>query len=126
MPEASANTNWFTYSRKTTAGRPRFAAWWGGRNGAQRKSARWIRWGRRLAKKLGDDNHCFREWVRMGDHVRSLGMAAERKGNTITAAAHHQRAVAYYQMGERFRLPRIRKGWRPSARVWIVSTVSPA
>ncbi|MFC1492242.1 alpha/beta hydrolase family protein, partial [Nitrospinota bacterium] len=62
--------------------------------------------GRRLAKKVGDDKLWFREWVRMADHVRGLGLQAERKGYKLSAASHHRRACAYYQMGERFRTPK--------------------
>ncbi|OGL69574.1 MAG: hypothetical protein A3J27_08500 [Candidatus Tectomicrobia bacterium RIFCSPLOWO2_12_FULL_69_37] len=66
--------------------------------------------GRRLAKKLGDDGHWFREWVRMGEKVRSLAREAERKGHGLSAASHYKRACCYYQMGERFRTPKDKKG----------------
>ncbi|MEE9274753.1 MAG: alpha/beta hydrolase [bacterium] len=65
--------------------------------------------GRRLARKLGDDGLWFREWVRMGDKVRALGMAEERKGHPLSAAAHHKRACNYYLMGERFRVKKDKK-----------------
>ena len=66
--------------------------------------------GRRLAQEPGDDEAWFREWVRMGDRVRKLGLAAESDGSHLTAAAHHLRACVYYQMGERFRTPKDRRG----------------
>ena len=66
--------------------------------------------GRRLARKVGDDEAWFREWVRMAGHVRALGMNAEREASSLTAAAHHLRACVYYQMGERFPTPKDRRG----------------
>jgi dipeptidyl aminopeptidase/acylaminoacyl peptidase len=66
--------------------------------------------GRRLAKGLGDDGVWFREWVRAGDKVRALGLRAERREKPLSAASHHLRACCYYQMGERFRTPKDKKG----------------
>lgn len=68
------------------------------------------RMGRRLARKPGDDDVWFREWVRMAGHVRALGLAAERQASNLTAAAHHLRACVYCQMGERFRTSKDRRG----------------
>ena len=65
--------------------------------------------GRRLRKKVGDDNLWFAEWVRMADHVRGLGLETEKAGTGITAAAFHKRACMYYQLGERFRTPKDKK-----------------
>lgn len=62
--------------------------------------------GRRLKNKVGDDRAWFREWVRMADHMRGLGMAAQRRKNHLTAAAFFKRACMYYQLGERFRTPK--------------------
>lgn len=65
--------------------------------------------GRRLAARVGDDALWFREWVRMGDRMRRLGMAAEREKRGLTAAAFYKRACTYYQAGERFRTPKDRR-----------------
>ena len=61
---------------------------------------------RRLAGKVGDDDAWFAEWVKEGDRMRALGMAAARKKNALSAAAFHKRACFYYQLGERFRTPK--------------------
>ncbi len=63
----------------------------------------------RRLKKVGDDNLWFREWARMGDRVRALGMAQERRGDRISAADTYKRAGNYYQVGERFRFPKDKK-----------------
>ena len=65
--------------------------------------------GRQLSKKVGDDDHWFREWTKMGDHLRDLGISAERKKNNLSAADFHKRACIYYQLGERFRTPKDKK-----------------
>ena len=65
--------------------------------------------GRRLKGKEGDDGAWFAEWARMGDHVRGLGMEAEKAGNRLTASAFHKRACMYYQIGERFPTPKDEK-----------------
>jgi len=62
--------------------------------------------GRRLASRVGDDDAWFREWVRLGNEVRSLGLAAQARRSRLTAAAFFKRACFYYQMGERFRTPK--------------------
>ncbi|MEK6711419.1 MAG: alpha/beta hydrolase, partial [Nitrospinota bacterium] len=106
MPEAPANTNWFTYfpeDYRWSAAICGMTGWgrWGGTQVGEIDQV-----GRRLRKKLGDDDHWFSEWKRMGDRVRALGQAAERKGNKLSAASHYQRACSYYLMGERFRTPK--------------------
>jgi dienelactone hydrolase len=109
MPDAPANTTWFTYFPKDYR--------WSSAICGMLTTARWgateigevDQVGRRLAKKLGDDALWFREWVRMADRVRDLGMAAERKGQSLTAASHYKRACNYYQMAERFRTPKDKK-----------------
>lgn len=106
MPEAPANTNWFTYFpgdyrwSSAICGMISCAQWGMSEIGEVDQV------GRRLGKKLGDDKLWFREWVRMADRVRALAMTAERKGHNLSAASHHKRACAYYQMGERFRTPK--------------------
>jgi len=109
MPEAPANTNWFTYF-------PRDYRWsaavCGMVSGAQWGAAQIgevDQVGRRLAKRLGDDGAWFREWVKMGDKIRGLALAEERKGHDLSAASHHVRACCYYQMAERFRTPKDKK-----------------
>ena len=64
---------------------------------------------RRLEKKVGDDGQWFREWARMGERVRAMGLADERKGRRISAAGHHKRACTYFQNAERFRFPKDKK-----------------
>jgi dienelactone hydrolase len=63
----------------------------------------------RLDKKVGDDGLWFREWTRMGERVRAMGLADERKGWRISAAGHHKRASTYLQNAERFRFPKDKK-----------------
>ena len=61
---------------------------------------------RKLKGKEGDDDAWFDEWVSEADRMRSLGMAAARKMNNLSAAAFFKRACFYYQLGERFRTPK--------------------
>ncbi len=61
---------------------------------------------RRLARRVGDDKLWFREWCRWADRLRKNGMAEERRGHTLSAAASHRRASNYYQMADRFRFPK--------------------
>ncbi|MEE9274996.1 MAG: alpha/beta hydrolase [bacterium] len=109
MPEAPANNTWFTYFPKdyrwsaAICGIIAGAQWGSSDIGEVDKVCR------RIAGRLGDDNLWFREWVKMGEHVRGLGMAAQRKGNNITAAACFKRACCYLQMAERFRTPKDKK-----------------
>ncbi|OGL69572.1 MAG: hypothetical protein A3J27_08490 [Candidatus Tectomicrobia bacterium RIFCSPLOWO2_12_FULL_69_37] len=109
MPEAPANANWFTYF----PGDYRWSAAICGMVSGARWGASEIgevdRVGRRLKDRLGDDGHWFREWVKMADSVRALGLRAEREGHRFSAASHHLRACSYYQMAERFRTPKDRK-----------------
>ena len=83
MPEAPANTNWYTYFPEdyrwsaAICGMVSSAQWGGTEIGEVDKVCR------RLYKKLGDDNLWFREWDRMGDTVRDLGRAAERKNRPL-------------------------------------------
>ena len=124
MPEAPANANWYTYF-------PEDYRW----SAAICGMISWAKWrgpgigeidqvGCRLAKKIGDDRHWFREWSRMGDRLRTLGRAEERKGHGLSAASHYQRACCYYQMGERFRTPKDKRLSMPTARRSIVSPAS--
>jgi len=59
-----------------------------------------------LQKKSGDEAAWFREWKRMGDRLRLRGEEDLKKGRRLSAANSFQRACTYYQMGERFRLPK--------------------
>ncbi|MFC1492061.1 alpha/beta hydrolase family protein [Nitrospinota bacterium] len=105
MPKPPANTAYFTYFPKDYR--------WSGRIVGMVSSALWgaseisevDQVGRRLSKRLGDDKLWFREWVRMGERVRALGLSEERKGHKLTAAAHYLRACYYYQNGERHVAP---------------------
>ncbi|MEE9240696.1 MAG: prolyl oligopeptidase family serine peptidase [bacterium] len=110
MPEAPANTKWFTYFPKNYRWSAAISGMVGGARWGASEIGEVDQVGRRLAKKLGDDGAWFREWVRMADRVRDLGMKAERKEQNLTAAAHYKRACNYYQMGERFRTPKDKKG----------------
>lgn len=62
--------------------------------------------GERLADKVGDDEAWFAEWRQAGDRVRSLADEEDHAGHRLTAAGAYLRACCYYQMGERFRLPK--------------------
>lgn len=62
--------------------------------------------GERLSEKVGDDEAWFAEWRRAGDKVKALADVEDRSGHRLTAAEAYLRACCYYQMGERFRLPK--------------------
>jgi len=62
--------------------------------------------GERLADRVGDDEAWFAEWRQAGDRVRALADEEDRAGHRLTAAGAYLRACCYYQMGERFRLPK--------------------
>lgn len=80
MPEAPANANWFTYFPEDYR--------WSAAVCGMLSGARWgaseigevDQVGRRLAMKLGDDEHWFNEWVRMGDFVAGLGRGGSGRG----------------------------------------------
>ena len=105
-PKALAKATWFTYFpddyRWSAAISILFSlANWGGATMGEIDQV-----GCRLARRVGDDNLWFREWAAMGDRLRALGLAAERKKNALSAADFHKRACMYYQLGERFRTPK--------------------
>jgi dienelactone hydrolase len=62
--------------------------------------------GERLADKVGDDDAWFAEWRLAGDKAKALADEEDRAGHRLTAAEAYQRACCYYQVGERFRLPK--------------------
>jgi pimeloyl-ACP methyl ester carboxylesterase len=62
--------------------------------------------GTRLADRLGDDEAWFAEFRAAGDRAVELAEADERAGHALTAAGDYLRACDYYQIGERFRLPK--------------------
>jgi dienelactone hydrolase len=109
MPARSAEAKWFTYFPEdyrwsaavvgTLSSAP-----WGGADIGEVDAI-----GRRLKQDVGNDDLWFREWVKMGDKVRTLALAEEQNRHPLSAAYHHQRACMYYQMGERFRTPKDRK-----------------
>ena len=109
MPDAPANNTWFTYFPKDYRWSAAICGMLTGAQFGATEIGELDQVGRRLAKKLGDDNHWFREWVRMADRVRELGRAAERKKQNLSAASHYKRACNYYQMAERFRTPKDKK-----------------
>jgi dienelactone hydrolase len=66
--------------------------------------------GRALRGKVGDDDAWFEEWSRMADRIEQRGRKAEEDGHALTAAACYLRATRYYQVGERFLLPKSQHG----------------
>ncbi|MCY3824064.1 MAG: alpha/beta hydrolase [Nitrospinae bacterium] len=64
---------------------------------------------RNLDKNVGSDEHWFEEWKRMGDRIRAMGVAAQRRGKNLTAAGHFCRSSTYHQMADRFRFPKDRE-----------------
>ena len=64
---------------------------------------------RNLDKDVGNDALWFEEWKRMGDRIRAMGVAAQRRGKTLTAAGHFCRSSTYHQMADRFRFPKDRE-----------------
>lgn len=60
----------------------------------------------RLVDRVGDDDAWFREFETAGDKVADLARHDDRAGNRLTAAGQYLRACCYYQVGERFRLPK--------------------
>jgi dipeptidyl aminopeptidase/acylaminoacyl peptidase len=109
MPGTAVHANWFTYFPQdyrwsaavvgTLSSAP-----WGGADIGEVDAV-----GRRLKKDVGNDDLWFREWVKMGDKVRTLALTEEQNRHPLSAAYHYQRACMYYQMGERFRTPKDRK-----------------
>ncbi len=61
---------------------------------------------RNLDKDVGNDELWYEEWKRMGDRIRAMGVAAQRRGKTLTAAGHFCRSSTYHQMADRFRFPK--------------------
>lgn len=76
-------------------------AHWGGSNLSEMHQV-----GERLSGKVGDDEAWFAEWRRAADKIKALAEEEDRAGHRLTAAEAYQRACCYYQMGERFRLPK--------------------
>ncbi|MPZ59898.1 MAG: alpha/beta hydrolase [Propionibacteriales bacterium] len=62
--------------------------------------------GQRLADRVGDDEAWFTEFRAAGDNVAELAREDEHAGHDLTAAGAYLRACVYYQIGERFRLPK--------------------
>ncbi|MHB1987787.1 MAG: alpha/beta hydrolase family protein [Acidimicrobiales bacterium] len=62
--------------------------------------------GRSLVSKVGDDAAWFDAWTEMGERLQSEAEGAERAGHGFSAASAYLRACTYYQVGERFRLPK--------------------
>ena len=62
--------------------------------------------GRRLADRVGDDRAWFAEWCAMGARIQEEAEQADRSGHAVSAAASYLRACTYYQVGERFALPK--------------------
>lgn len=109
MAKAIGRADWFAYFPEdyrwsAAVSMACSVSYWGGASMGEIDQV-----GKRLKDKVGDDEAWFDEWTGMGDRVRRLGLAAERKGNRLTAAALLKRACTYYQLGERFRTPKDRK-----------------
>ena len=64
---------------------------------------------RNLDKDVGNDELWFDEWKRMGDRIRAMGVAAQRRGKNLTAAGHFCRSATYHQMADRFCFPKDRE-----------------
>jgi dienelactone hydrolase len=62
--------------------------------------------GRELSRHAGDDDAWFRVWCGMADQVAATARQAAADGRRLTASSQYLRACGYYQIGERFRLPK--------------------
>jgi len=62
--------------------------------------------GRRLKKRIGDNEAWFTEWTNMAETLEKRGEEALSEGHELTAAGLLRRACMYYQTGERFRQPK--------------------
>lgn len=61
---------------------------------------------RELTEHVGDDDAWFRAWCQQADQLREAAARAASGGRPLTAASQYLRACGYYQIGERFRLPK--------------------
>ena len=103
MPEAPANTRWFTYfpeDYRWSSGVVNClsVAPWGGADIGEVDQV-----GRRLRKDIGNDALWFREWIRMANKVRDLGLEAEENNHRLSAAYHHRRCPARLNVDEAVR-----------------------
>lgn len=108
--KSDRRTGWFRYF---SGDRPEDYRWsaaftlllglghWGGSSMSEMHQV-----GERLADKVGDDDAWFEEWRRAGDKVRAVADEEDKAGHRLTAAGAYLRACCYYQMAERFRLPK--------------------
>lgn len=62
--------------------------------------------GRSLRANVGDDGAWFQAWSEMGARLQADAEDALRSSHRFSAAAAFLRACTYYQIGERFRLPK--------------------
>lgn len=62
--------------------------------------------GRVLRERVGDDAAWFDAWIQLADTVFADAAGAESAGRGLTAGDWYLRACSYYQVGERFRLPK--------------------
>lgn len=62
--------------------------------------------GRRLKKRIGDNEAWFTEWTNMAETLEKRAEEALSEGHELTAAGLLRRACMYYQTGERFRQPK--------------------
>ena len=62
--------------------------------------------GRALVGSEGDDRAWFEAWGAMGARLQADAERSERSGYSHSAAAAYLRACSYYQIGERFFLPK--------------------
>src|SRR5579875_1269939 len=62
--------------------------------------------GRALRDRAGDDTAWFEAWRQLADTVFDDAAGAEAAGRRLTAGDWFLRACSYYQIGERFRLPK--------------------
>ncbi|MGH9102466.1 MAG: alpha/beta hydrolase family protein [Acidimicrobiales bacterium] len=64
--------------------------------------------GRRLRGCVGDDEAWFEAWREMAGRLGELSERSQKAGHRLTSAGEALRACSYYQIGERFRLPKDR------------------
>ena len=64
---------------------------------------------RPLADRLGNDDAWFDAWCAEGDRVQALARSGEESGQRFSASSAYLRACSYYQVAERFRMPKDRK-----------------
>jgi pimeloyl-ACP methyl ester carboxylesterase len=60
----------------------------------------------RLLPRVGDDEAWFDAWTGAAEQVRERAVSCAKRNHAISASASYLRAASYFQIGERFRLPK--------------------